>query len=490
MNSATSNTDEFATLDATAQAELVSTGKVSPLELVDAAIARIERGNEALNAVIHQRFERAREEAQGDLPDGPFRGVPFLLKDLDGFSAGDPFHGGNRALAEAGYVAPADSYLTTKFREAGLLILGRTNTPEFGLVPSTESLAKGPTRNPYNPAHSAGGSSGGSAASVAAGFVAMAHAGDGGGSIRIPASACGLVGLKPSRGRMSMGPEAGEAWGGLVARLAVTRTVRDCAALLQAVQGPMPGDPYTAPPPLEPYPRVIEESGPRLRIGFTTQSPDSSIATQPDCVRAVESAAQLLQSLGHHVEEARPAAWESDEFFQTTMAHFMVAYGVWTAAELDHVSAMIGRTVTEEDVEPGTWLIAEPGRSANALDFHAAKEFFHQGSREMATFWSDDGFDLLLTPVMPEPPPTLGQFHDPDNPLAGLVRSAQIVPFAAPFNITGQPALSLPLHRGEGGLPIGVQLVAASYREDVLLRIAAEVEKAVGDDWGFAWPTG
>ncbi|MEZ5572467.1 MAG: amidase family protein [Halioglobus sp.] len=472
-------TDEFAALDATAQAELVRSGQVSPLELVDAAIARIERGNPALNAVIHPRFERAREEAKGELPDGPFRGVPFLLKDLDGYSAGDPYHGGNRALAEAGYVAPSDSYLTAKFRSAGLVILGRTNTPEFGLMPTTEPLAKGPTHNPWNLAHSTGGSSGGSAAAVAAGFVPMAHAGDGGGSIRIPAAACGLVGLKPTRGRHSLGPEAGEAWGGLVARMALTRTVRDCATVLQAIQGEMPGDPYTAPVPVRPYPEERLTPGPRLRIGFTTHAPDASCITSAECAQAVTETARQLASLGHHVEEARPAAWDSSAFFETTMAHFMTAYGVWTAAELDRVGAMIGRPLTEADVEPGTWLIAEPGRSVTGLAYLAAIEFFHQGSREMAKFWSDDGFDLLLTPTLPEPPPPLGQFHDDNNPLAGLIRSAQIVPFVAPFNITGQPAISLPVQISSAGLPLGIQLVAAAHREDVLLRIAFELETAI-----------
>ena len=411
--------------------------------------------------------------------------MPFLLKDLDGFSAGDPYHGGNKALAEANYIAPHDSYLTTKFREAGLLILGRTNTPEFGLVPSTESLAKGATHNPWHLDHTAGGSSGGSAAAVAAGLVPMAHAGDGGGSIRIPASACGLIGLKPSRGRNSLGPEAGEAWGGLVARLAVTRSVRDCAAILQSVQGAMPGDPYTAPPPLTPYPDVIREPGARLRIGFTTHAGDPSVETHPECVNAVQKAALQLEALGHHVEEARPRVWDTDEFYRGTLGHFMVAYGVWTAGELDRVSAMIGRPVTADDVEPGTWLIAEPGRTASAADYLKAIEFFQQGSREMATFWHDDGFDLLLTPTIPEPPPTLGQFHDPDNPLAGLARSSSIVPFMAPFNISGQPGISLPVHRSENGLPVGVQLVADSYREDQLLQVAAELEESCMEHWGL-----
>lgn len=475
--------DEFASLDATAQAALVRSGKVSALELVDAAISRIERGNPALNAVIHQRFEQARKEATGNLPDGPFRGVPFLLKDLDGFSAGDPYHAGNRALAQVGFVAPTDSHLTTRFRQAGLVILGRTNTPEFGLIPSTEPLARGPTRNPWHLGHTPGGSSGGSAAAVAAGFVAMAHAGDGGGSIRIPASMCGLVGLKPTRGRHSLGPEAGEAWGGLVSRMALTRTVRDCAAILQAIQGEMPGDPYTAPVPVRPYPEELLSPGPRLRIGFTTVASDPSCVTSEQCVVAVEKTAQQLAALGHHVEEARPAAWNSAANFEASMAHFMTAYGVWVAAEIDRVGGMLGRVLTQADVEPGTWMLAEPGRSATGLAYLAAIEFFHQATREIAAFWSEDGYDLLLTPTVPEPPPSLGQFHDVNNPLLGLIRSAQIVPFCVPFNISGQPAISLPVHIDSAGLPIGVQLVAGAHREDTLLRTAKELETAM------VWPT-
>lgn len=483
MNADDRHDDEFATLDATAQAALVRSGQVCALELVDAAIARIERLNPALNAVIHTRFEQAREEARGNLPDGPFRGVPFLLKDLDGFSAGDPYHAGNRALAQAGFRATVDSHLTTRFREAGLVILGRTNTPEFGLMPTTEPLAKGPTRNPWHTGHSPGGSSGGSAAAVAAGFVAMAHAGDGGGSIRIPASMCGLVGLKPTRGRHSLGPEAGEAWGGLVSRMALTRTVRDCAAILQAIQGELPGDPYTAPLPERPYPDVLLSPGQRLRIGFSVVPADASCTTAPDCAAAVHRTAHQLADLGHHVEEARPACWNSPAFFEQTMTHFMNAYGVWVAAELDRVGAMIGRPITAADVEPGTWLLAEPGRTATGLAYLAAIEFFHHATRETASFWSADGFDLLLTPTVPEPPPPLGQYHDKENPLIGLLKSSQIVPFAVPFNISGQPAISVPVHVNSAGLPIGVQLVAAAHREDILLRTALELEQAM------PWPT-
>lgn len=471
-------------MDATAQADLVRTREATPSELVDAAIERIERCNPELNAVIHPRFEQARVEAAGALPDGPFRGVPFLLKDLDGFSAGDPYHAGNRLLRDRGHVADTDSYMTRKFREAGLVILGRTNTPELGLQPATEPLAYGPTHNPWNPDHSTGGSSGGSAAAVASGMVPMAHAGDGGGSIRVPASECGLVGLKPSRGRHSLGPELGEAWGGFVIRLALTRSVRDCAAVLQAVQGPMPGDPYTAPPPRRPYPHEVGVEPGRLRVGYTTQPADPSVLTTPECVAAVERTAAWLEELGHDVEESRPEVWDDEDVNQRLTGHFLSAFGVWTAVELERLGELVGHELTAADVEPGTWAIAEVGRSVRGVDYLAAMEFFHGLGRLMAHWWDDPadggaGHDVLLTPTIPEPPPTLGQFMPTeDNPMVGLFRAAQIVPFVMPFNITGQPAMSLPLHWSDEGLPLGVQLVAAYGREDLLIRLAAQLERA------------
>src|SRR3954466_5987162 len=244
--------DDLATLDATAQAELVRSGDASPLELVDAAIARIEKLNGELNAVIHPLFERARTHAR-NLPDGPFRGVPIVVKDLDGMLAGAPYHAGNKLLKARNYIAPTTSYIFEKLERAGFVIVGKTNTPEFGLMTTTEPEAYGPTHNPWNTRYSTGGSSGGSAAAVASGMVPLGHAGDGGGSIRVPASHCGLFGLKPSRGRVSLGPEEAESWAGLVARHAVTHSVRDSAAVLDALQGYMPGDWYTAPPPARPY---------------------------------------------------------------------------------------------------------------------------------------------------------------------------------------------------------------------------------------------
>ena len=265
--------DDLAFLDALAQAALVREGKVTPVELVESAITRVEKLNPELNAVIHPRFDAARAEAVGVLPDGPLRGVPIVIKDLDASTSGDPLHFGNQALKEAGRQADHDTWLVERLRAAGCVVIGKTNTPEFGLMPTTEPMAYGPTRNPWNTDHGVGGSSGGSAAAVSSGMVPVGHAGDGGGSIRIPASACGLFGLKPTRGRVSLGPDAGESWAGMVVRHAVTRTVRDSAVVLDIIAGPMPGDPYYAPPPARPFADEVGADPGRLRIGVRTTAP-------------------------------------------------------------------------------------------------------------------------------------------------------------------------------------------------------------------------
>src|SRR5215813_12130640 len=301
--------DELARLDAMAQAELVRRGEVTPRELVDAAIARVEKLNPTLNAVITPLFDKARAQANSpNLPNGPFRGVPFLLKDLGCHSAGDPYHEGMRFLRQAGWTAENDTYMAAKLRAAGFIFLGKTNTPELGSLPTTEPQAYGPTRNPWDITRSTGGSSGGSAAAVAAGIVPVAHANDGGGSIRIPASECGLVGLKPSRGRVSWGPEYGELWQGLAVEHVVSRSVRDTAALLDVVAGPMPGDPYFAPPPIRPFREEVGAEPGRLRIGMMSRVSGGRTQVHPDCVAATTEAARLLESLGHHVEESYPQA--------------------------------------------------------------------------------------------------------------------------------------------------------------------------------------
>jgi amidase len=476
--------DELRQLDATAQAELVRRRKITPIELVDAAIARIEHVNPRLNAVIIPLFEQARRwAASPQLPDGPFRGVPFLLKDLDVFSAGDPFHGGMRFLRDLRWIADSDSYLVEKFRAAGFVCLGKTNTPELGCSITTEPLAYGPSRNPWNPAHSTGGSSGGSAAAVASGMVPAAHASDGGGSIRIPASECGLVGLKPSRGRVSLGPEHGEYWHGLVISHVVTRSVRDCAAILDAVAGPMPGDPYIAPPPQRPYVKEVGAAPGRLRIGLATHMPGGDGTLHPDCVAATQDAGRLLASLGHVVEASHPAALDEHP---ALMIHFSQLMMSWVAASLADWSARTGKAVTRDDVEPMTWAFAEIGRTVSAAQYIGTVDWLHGYTRRMASWWAS-GYDVLVTPTLGAPPPLLGEMvAPPDNPL-GTERALSFIPFTPPFNITGQPAISLPLCWNGGGLPIGIQLIAAYGREDILIQVAAQLEAA--RPWAQRWPS-
>jgi amidase len=469
-----SMSDDLATLDAVAQAELVRRGRASPLELVDAAIARIEKVNPQLNAVIIPLFEKARQQAATELPDGPFRGVPFLLKDLDALSAGDSYHGGTQFLRDLRWVADHDTYLVAKLRAAGFVIVGKTNTPELGLNVTTEPKSYGASRNPWNTAHSTGGSSGGSAAAVASGMVPAAHASDGGGSIRIPASECGLVGLKPSRGRVSLGPDYGELWHGLVISHAVTRSVRDSAAILDAIAGAMPGDPYIAPPPQRPFLAEVGAPAGQLRIGVMPRAPGGG-QLHPDCAAAARDTARLLESLGHRVEESYPAAF--DEIHENT-AHFSTLLMSWVAATLDELGEQTGTTVGPGAVEGLTWTFATMGRGITAAQYIQTVDWLHAFTRRMASWW-EDGFDVLLTPTLAGPPPRLGELVPPaDNPLAASEKAFALIPFTAQFNITGQPAMSLPLYWNRDGLPIGVQLIAAYGREDMLFRLAAQLEQA------------
>lgn len=476
-------TDDLSHLDATAQAALVRTGQASPAELVEAAIARIEAVNPQLNAVITPLYEGARAQAaSASLPDGPFRGVPFLLKDLAAHSAGDPFHEGMAFLKERAWTESFDTALAARFRAAGLVVVGKANTPELGILPTTEPAAYGPTRNPWDPARSTGGSSGGSAAAVAAGLVPIAHANDGGGSIRIPASECGLVGLKPTRGRVSVGPEFGDVMGGLTCDLVVTRSVRDTATALDAVHGMEPGDPFTAPAPTRPYLDEVGAPVAGLRIGVLTASPGGAVPVHPDCVAATDAAARLLESLGHRVEASHPKALDEPDF----TGHFITCWAAGAAWDLDYWARRTGAAIGPDDVEPLTWALAEVGRSSSAAEWLGAREWLQSNSRAVADWWTE-GHDLLLTPTIAEPPPVLGSFDSPaDNPLHGLFRAAEVVPFTPPFNVTGQPAISLPLHWNPEGLPIGVQLVAAFGREDLLLRVAAQLEEA--QPWSHRWP--
>jgi amidase len=466
--------DTGSLLDATAQAELVRRGEVTPLELVDAAIARIEKLDPELGAVITRQFERARAAAAApDLPQGPFRGVPMLLKDLGAHLAGDPVHLGMRALRRANWREPGESYFAERLRLAGLISLGRTNTPELGLLPTSEPAAYGRTRNPWKPTHSSGGSSGGSAAAVAAGYVAAAHASDGGGSIRIPASHCSLVGLKPTRGRSSFGPGVGERWAGCSVEGFVTRSLRDSAALLDVVSGPRAGDPYAAAPPAAPFASELARPPGRLRIGAMLRAP-RAVALHPDCRAAVSAAAKQLEALGHHVEEAHPEALDETD----GVRGFVAIVAVSTARALEAWSARIGAPIGKPDVEPLTWAIAEMGRATSATQYLAALES-NQAHVRRVTGWWQQGFDLLLTPSCAAPPPPLGHFDaTPENPFAGYANALPFGVFSSTFNLTGQPAISLPLHMGSEGLPIGIQLVAEFGGEARLLQVAAQLEQA------------
>ncbi len=465
---------DLSRLDATAQAELVRKGDVSAVELVEAAISRIEKVNPALNAVITPLFDKARAQAASKLEPGPFRGVPFLLKDLVAASAGDPLHSGMQLMKDLGFVAPDETYLVRKFREAGFIVLGKTNTPELGLAATTEPLAYGPTLNPWNPKHSAGGSSGGSASAVAARMVPAAHANDGGGSIRIPASECGIVGLKPSRGRVSLGPLFGEAWHGLAIEGAVTISVRDAAAILDAISGPMPGDPYSAPPPHRPFLEEVERDPGRLRIGLMTERPGKGAPLDPECVRAVERTGRLLQSLGHRVEVSHPEAFDDAE----VSAHFKSIIDAHALQTIDFIGRALGRALKAEDVEPYTWRFAADGAKVSVVEYITSADWLHGWSRRMAAWWAE-GFDLLVTPTIAEPPPRLGDLGGPGgDPAARWQRNLEVISFTPACNVTGQPAISLPLHWTPDGLPVGVHFVAGYAREDTLLRIAAQLEQA------------
>jgi amidase len=465
---------DLAGLDATAQAELVRTGEASPPDLVEAAIERIEALNPRLNAVIHELFEEARAEAAGPIPDGPFRGVPFLHKDIGAALAGQPLHMGMRALREAGFRAVVDTYLARRFREAGLVSLGKTNVPELGILPTTEPEAYGPTPNPWDPSRSAGGSSGGSAAAVASGMVPIAHANDGGGSIRIPASSCGLVGLKPSRQRISEGPLIGDSMSGLTCELIVSRSVRDTARVLDAVHGPAPGDPYVAPPPARPYADELEADPAPMKLGIMTRSL-AGLEVDPVVVEAARDAARLLESLGHAVEDSAPAGFEE----MNLVDNFLARWSAGVAGSLALLGSVLGRELGPDDVEPLTWALAEQGQRVSAPEYLGAINRHQVMSRMIADWYERDGFDLLLTPTLGTPPPPLGSYDDsgPD-PMAAMERAKRTAAFTGSFNVTGQPAISLPLYWDGDGLPIGVQLVAPLGREDLLIRLAAQLERA------------
>jgi amidase len=460
---------EFGSFDAMALAEMVRKKQAKPIELVDAAIEGIERLNPALNAVVTPMSDQARTLANGKIPDGPLAGVPFLLKDLGALYAGVPMTMGSAAMRA--FVPDHDSELVIRLKRAGLIIMGKTNTPEFGILPTTEPKLFGPCRNPWDINRTTGGSSGGSSAAVAARLVPMAHANDGGGSIRIPASCCGLFGLKPTRARNPHGPDFGDIFSGLVADHAVTRSVRDSAALLDATSGPDVGDPYWAPPPVRPFLQEVGSNPGRLRIAFTTAAA-SDIRVHPDCISSVHDAAKLCSDLGHDVEEATPLL--NREFVRQS---FMVIWSAGCAWSLDGIGIATGKPIIPAQVEPLTWALYEMGRKQTASAYLLALSFLQRVSRDIARFFLK--YNVWLTPTLSEPPLPLGSFDSPpENPLEGLRRAEKFVPFTPICNATGQPAMSVPLYWNGDNLPVGVHFIGRFGDEATLFRLAAQLEAA------------
>jgi amidase len=459
--------DELSLLDATAQAELVRTGQVTAVELVEAAIERIEALNPALNAVVTPVFDRAVDAARSG-PAGPFAGVPYLLKDLACEMEGVRFTEGSRFLA--GNVSAFDAELVVRLRRAGLVIAGKTNTPEFGMAPACEPVLFGPTRNPWDTQRSTSGSSGGSAAAVASGMVPFAHGNDLGGSLRYPASACGLFALKPTRARNPLGPEYGDVAAGAAAEHALTRSVRDSAALLDATCGPDAGDPYWAPPPARPFAEEVGADPGRLRIAYTARTPEGDLG-HPDCVAAAEHAARLCASLGHEVAEAD---WPGFTPVVGAAIGTMI-YGA-TAWILRYWIRRLGREPGADEIEPLTRALWEAGEKVTAAEWLLAMEDIQRFGRAVARFFS--AFDVFLTPTMSAPPLPIGAMAStPEDPWRSLKISGQTVRYAGVMaNLTGNPAMSVPLWWNDDGLPIGVHFLGRFGDEATLVRLASQLE--------------
>ncbi|WP_338874602.1 amidase [Spirosoma sp. SC4-14] len=483
--------DEYVQHDATGLAQLVRSGEVTAPELLETAIARAEAVNPELNAIVTPLYDKGREMATHLPGDGPFRGVPFLLKDLEFEWAGTPMKSGCRGYQN--YVSTTDSEVVRRLKAAGLVFFGKTNTPEFGLTPYTEPQLYGPARNPWKPTHSPGGSSGGSAVAVAAGIVPAASASDGGGSIRIPAACCGLFGLKPSRGRVTLGPRFGELWNGAVIGHSVTRSVRDSAGLLDAIAGPLAGDPYGITPPERPFVEEVSREPGRLRIAFSTQTLIPAQSVDPECVNAVRDAAQLLESLGHTVEEIALPYEKSivtEAFFVNVLSE--------TAATLRELGEYLGRPTQRSDVELNTWAQARLAEGFSATDVAYQKRRWNSLNRSMGQL--HEKYDVFLTPTLPRPPIAIGTFQNKASEqrllklvdsLGGLKylngskivdelaeRSLGYISFTVITNMTGQPSMSVPLHWSPDGLPIGTMFAAKLGDEATLFRLAGQLEKA------------
>lgn len=468
---------ELSGIDGMGMAELVRNKEVTPAELVEVVIERIERVNPHLNAIVTKMYEEARRSASSELPEGPFTGVPFLLKDLQAAYQGVKMTAGSRYLRD--FVPNLDSELVRRYKKAGLIVVGKTNTPEFGIMPTTEPELFGATRNPWDISRSTGGSSGGSAAAVASGIVPVAHANDGGGSIRIPASCCGVFGLKPTRGRNPLGPHFGDVFGGLVAEHVVSRSVRDSAAMLDATSGPDLGDPYFAPAPARPFIREVGADPGKLRIAWTTKALTGVLVHQ-DCVAAVEETVKLCSELGHELIEDTPQL----DGNMLTQA-FMCLWSAGNAWLIDSMSYAVGRGPEPDELEPLTSALVEMGRQQLAPAYLMSVQILQTYGRRMAHFMQK--YDVLLTPTLAEPPLPLGTLDSTaDNPMAGMRRSALFVPFTPICNGTGQPAMSVPLYWNGEGLPIGSHFIGRFGDEATLFRLAAQLETA--RPWAGKYP--
>jgi len=471
-------------------AELVRKKEVKSSELVEEAISRIERLNPQLNAVIYKMYEQARKAADGDLPDGPFKGVPFLMKDILMAYAGVPLSNGSRFLKD--YIPDHDSELVKRFKAAGIIVVGKSNTPEFGLVPITEPELFGPTNNPWDLSRTPGGSSGGSAAAVAARMVPLAHASDGGGSIRMPASCCGVFGLKPTRGRNPIGPDFGEAWRGLVCDHVLTRSVRDSAAMLDATAGPDVGAPYYAMPPARPFLSEVGADPGKLRIAFTSKPFLGGIVDKA-CLKGLEATAKLCQDLGHEVIEAAPQI-DGKAFAKA----FLTIVCVETRATIEEAEMLLNRKASFKDFEPSTWALGLLGRQCRAPELSKSLNLAQLTARQIGEFF--EKYDVLLTPTLARPPVLTGALQPKGiravamkllgslnaggliNKLSGIDVLAEHVfgfmPYTPLFNVTGQPAMSVPLYWNDDGLPIGMQFVGRYGDEATLFRLASQLEKA------------
>ena len=479
-------------IDAVELARRVREGEVTSEALVAQAKAALDGVDEQLRAVV---FEHPAPGIDPVGDEGPFAGVPFVVKDLDGSEKGVPNTGSARFHVD--HVPDQDSVVIARLRKAGFVFIARTSCPELGIMGTTESELRGPTHNPWKLAHTPGGSSGGTAALVAAGVVPAGHGGDGGGSLRIPASACGLVGLKPSRGRVPV--EGGEGWGGFVQQGVITRSVRDTAAMLDVLSGPAPGVPYTAPPLPGPLADEVGRDPGPLRVGFSTRSLYGRL-THADCVTAVEQAAALLEAQGHEVVAAEPA------IERAALAHaYLVQVAAGTAATVAKAEARAGRASRPGDWEPATWFLVQLGSKLSALQLQQARDLANAAA-EVTAAWHQQ-YDLFLTPTLAQPPVELGSLGLSRLERVGLAAlraapvtsvmlrtlrqlasdSLEATPNTQLFNQTGQPAVSLPLHWAPSGLPIGVQLAAAYGREDLLVRVAAQLEAAC--PWADRWPS-